>query len=109
MTHVSTPNVGALPKQRTRRPGSIGAIALVIAVGAAIAGGIAVTTDEAPATPVVSHTSTELLERQAKSGPAMSSEQTAEEALRNAVNQGQVPVQALQSTSGFAEQPGQPR
>lgn len=47
MTTVSTPNTGALPRRRVFKPGSLGAIALVVAVGAAIAGGIAVNNDEA--------------------------------------------------------------
>lgn len=47
MTSVSTPNTGALPRRRVFQPGSFGAIALVVAVGAAIAGGIVVTNDEA--------------------------------------------------------------
>lgn len=102
MTHVSTPNVGGLPRQRSWSPGSIGAIALVIAVGAVIAGGIAFTTDEAPATPVVPHISTELLERQARSGPALSAQAASEEALREAVRQGQVPAQALTNTDDRA-------
>lgn len=54
MTTVSTPNTGALPRRRVFDPGSLGAIALVVAVGAAIAGGIIVTNDEAqPATATV--------------------------------------------------------
>ena len=49
MTQVSSPSTGGLPRGRGRRLGSLGAVALVVAMGAAIAGGIAVTTDDAPA------------------------------------------------------------
>lgn len=55
MTYVSTPNSGTLPRRRVFQPGSFGAIALVVAIGAAIAGGIAVSNDDAqPATVTVS-------------------------------------------------------
>lgn len=117
MTHVSTPNARALPRQRSSRFGSIGAIVLVIGMGAAIAGAIAVTTDEAPAANTATNAFTQVRE-QANPAPAntadqgfmsLGAEKAAEEALKQAVKQGQVPAQALQSTSGFAERPGQPR
>ena len=47
MTYVSTPNSGALPRRRVFQPGSFGAVALVVAIGAGIAGGIAVSNDGA--------------------------------------------------------------
>lgn len=55
MTYVSTPDSGALPRRRVFKPGSLGAITLVVVMGAAIAGGIAVSNDEAqPAAATVS-------------------------------------------------------
>lgn len=104
MTHVSTPNVGALPRQRTPKLGSIGAIALVVAVGAAIAGGIAVTTDEAPAANEVGNTFTQQREGQANPVPAdradtfylnLGAERSAGADLRTG--------------GGYAENTGQPR
>lgn len=103
MTHVDTPNVGALPRQRNPKLGSIGAIALVIAVGAGIAGGIAVTTDEAPATPVVSHPSTELLERQARSGPAMSTEGATQSQIEEAAKRSHAATKASPSSLPFVD------
>jgi hypothetical protein len=55
VTYVSTPDSGALPRRRVFKPGSLGAITLVVVMGAAIAGGIAVSNDEAqPAAATVS-------------------------------------------------------
>ena len=118
MTHISTPNVGALPRQRTRRPGRLMAIAMVIALGAAIGVGITVTGgDASPANPSAN---TFTAQREGQLNPpsvngadqgylGFGAERSAEEALKHAVKQGQVPAQAFQPSAGYAEQPGQPR
>lgn len=51
MTSVNAPNTGTLRRRRVFQPGSLGAIALVVAVGAAIASGIAITDDDAAPAP----------------------------------------------------------
>lgn len=48
MTTVSMPNSGARPRRRAFDPGSLGGVALVLAVWAAIAGGIIIANDDAP-------------------------------------------------------------
>lgn len=114
MTHVSTPSVGTLPRQRT---GKLGAIAVVIAIGAALGYGIATTGDEVATGNPSANTFT--AQREATPRPAeanaadrghlsVGAERSFEEALKNAVKQGQVPAKAL-SSSGFAEQMAQPR
>lgn len=105
MTHVSTPNAGTLPRQRTRRLGSLGAAALVIAVGASIAFGISVATDEAvPASPA-GNTFTAQREGGQTQGTVNGADRaylnqgsawSMEEALKNAVKQRQIPAQAFQ-------------
>ena len=83
MTYVSTPRSGAVPRRRVFRPGSFGAIALVIGVGAAIAGGIAVTSDEAqPASATVS-TSGDTFTKQREGGAAGQSTNSADRAHLN--------------------------
>ena len=118
MTHVSTPDAGALPRQRTRKRGSLGAIAVVIALGAAIGWGITVTGDE-PAT-VNQSANTFTAQREGQVNPptvngadrgylGFGAEQSMGEALKHAVKQGQIPAQAFQPFSGYAEQPAGPR
>lgn len=125
MTHVSTPTPGALPRQRTRKRGSmIGAAALVIATGAAIAVGIAVSTDEAPAVNTSANTFTQA--REAQPGPRQldsadrallnraGASQTAQAnawpypvTVEDLVKNGYIPGAA--EGSSFTETPGQPR
>lgn len=82
MTYVSTPNSGALPRRRVSKPGSFGAIALVVAMGAAIAGGIAITNDEAqPAASVSS--SGDTFTKQREGGGAGQSTNSADRAHLN--------------------------
>ena len=105
MTHVSTPNVGALPSQRTRRPARLAAIAMVTALGAAIGLGITVAGDDAP--PANPSANTFTAQREGQLNPPsvngadegylrFGEERSAEEALKNAVKQGQIPAKALQ-------------
>jgi hypothetical protein len=82
VTYVSTPNSGALPRRRVFKPGSFGAIALVVAMGAAIAGGIAISNDETqPAASVSS--SGETFTKQREGGGAGQSTNSADRAHLN--------------------------
>ena len=104
MTHVSTPNVGTLPRQRTHRLRNLGALALVIAMGASIAFGISVATNEAvPASP---SGNTFTAQREGQTPPATVNQAdrsylnyggawSFDEAVRQAVKQGQIPAQAF--------------
>lgn len=63
MTYVSTPGTSARPRPRTSKlVATIGAAAFVAATGAAIAIGIAVSTDEAPAVVPSAETFTQIRE-----------------------------------------------
>lgn len=112
MTYVSTPGPSALPRQRTGRRGSLGAIAVVIAIGAAVGFGITVTGDEVATGNPSANTFT--AQREAQTRPAevnpadrgylgLGAELSAEEALKNAVKQGQVPERALTSSAGAGQ------
>lgn len=105
MTHVSRPNVGTLPRQRTHRLRNLGAFALVIAIGASIAFGISVATNDAvPASP---SGNTFTAQREGQTPPATvnqadrsylnyGSARSLDEAMKQAVKQGQIPAQAFE-------------
>lgn len=83
MTYVSTPRSGALPRRRVFKPGSFGAIAIVIGMGAAIAGGIAISNDDTQPAPASVSTSGDTFTKQREGGTAGQSTNSADQAHLN--------------------------
>lgn len=120
MTTVSTPRSGALPRQRARNLGSVGAIVFVLVAGAAVALGIAVSSDDAP-TPAhpAGRTSTEVSDVRGEPAPVDSADKgyviagtelAQRETIERAVARGLIPEKALaDSAQPPADRPGHAR
>lgn len=74
MTHVSTPNVGTLPRRRNLGLRSLGVAAVAIAIGAAAAFGVTAVSDDAVAGTASGNTFTAQREGQPAPAPVNSAD-----------------------------------